>query len=114
MPLINVAIGVAIILILMIPLKMNGFISLIIASLFVGFLQGMPMDKITASISAGVGGQLNSLVLILGFGAMLGTVLADAGAAQRIADTLIDKMGVKRVQIAMLNCCICTWCHNVL
>ncbi|HEY2422304.1 MAG TPA: gluconate:H+ symporter [Neobacillus sp.] len=102
MPLLYVALAVALILILMIPLKMNGFIALIIAALFVGFLQGMPMDKLLASISGGIGGQLGSLLLILGFGAMVGTVMADAGAAQRIATTLIDKMGVKRVQIAML------------
>ncbi len=102
MPLLYVALAVALILILMMPLKMNGFIALIAAALFVGFLQGMPMDKLLASISGGIGGQLNNLILILGFGAMLGTIMADAGAAQRIATTLIDKMGVKRVQIAML------------
>lgn len=102
MPLLYVALAVALILVLMMPLKMNGFIALIIAALFVGFLQGMPMDKLLASISGGIGGQLNNLILILGFGAMLGTVMADAGAAQRIANTLIDKMGIKRVQIAML------------
>jgi Gnt-I system high-affinity gluconate transporter len=102
MPLVYVALAVALILILMIPLKMNGFIALIIAALFVGFLQGMPIEKLMESIYGGIGGQLDDLLLILGFGAMLGTVMADAGAAQRIANTLIDKMGVKRVQIAML------------
>jgi Gnt-I system high-affinity gluconate transporter len=102
MPLVYVALAVALILILMIPLKMNGFIALIIAALFVGFLQGMPIDKLMESIYGGIGGQLDDLLLILGFGAMLGTVMADAGAAQRIANTLIDKMGIKRVQIAML------------
>jgi Gnt-I system high-affinity gluconate transporter len=101
-PLFIVALGVALILILMIPLKLNGFVALILASLFVGLLQGMPLNGVLESISGGVGGQLDDLILILGFGAMLGTVMADAGAAQRIANTLIDKMGVKRVQVAML------------
>ncbi|MEH7075917.1 gluconate:H+ symporter [Neobacillus drentensis] len=102
MPLVYVALAVALILILMIPLKMNGFIALIIAALFVGLLQGMPIDKLMESLYGGIGGQLDDLIPILGFGAMLGTVMADAGAAQRIANTLIDKMGIKRVQIAML------------
>lgn len=102
MPLVYVALAVALILILMIPLKMNGFIALIIAALFVGLLQGMPIDKLMESLYGGIGGQLDELIPILGFGAMLGTVMADAGAAQRIANTLIDKMGIKRVQIAML------------
>lgn len=102
MPLLFVALAVALILILMIPLKMNGFISLLLAALFVGFLQGMSMDKILTSITNGVGGQLGSVVILIGFGAMLGTIMADAGAAQRIATTLVDKMGLKRVQIAIL------------
>jgi Gnt-I system high-affinity gluconate transporter len=102
MPLVYVGLAVALILVLMIPLKINGFIALIIAALFVGFLQGMPGDALLEAIYGGIGGQLDELILILGFGAMIGTVMADAGAAQRIANTLIDKMGIKRVQIAML------------
>jgi Gnt-I system high-affinity gluconate transporter len=102
MPLLYVALAVALILVLMIPLKMNGFVALLLAALFVGLLQGMDVNVLLDTIVDGIGGQVDDLILILGFGAMLGTVMADAGAAQRIANTLIDKMGTKRVQIAML------------
>ncbi len=54
---------------------------------------GMPLDKVIGSIKAGVGGTLGSLALIMGFGAMLGKMLADCGGAQRIATTLIAKFG---------------------
>lgn len=102
MPLLIVALGVIMLLILMIPLKFNGFIALIIVSVLVGLFEGMPLHKVMDSISDGIGGQLNDLVLILGFGAMLGKVMADSGAAQRISSTLIDNWGIKRVQIIML------------
>ena len=102
MALFIVGIGVALLLILMVGLKFDGFISLILVSLVVGFLEGMPLLKITASIYKGIGGQLNSLILILAFGAMLGKLLADSGAAQRIATTFIKKFGIKRVQWAMI------------
>ncbi|MGD6944113.1 gluconate:H+ symporter [Cytobacillus gottheilii] len=102
MPLLYAALGVVLILILMIPLKMNGFIALLLAAILVGLLQGMDLNHILESMTHGIGGQIDELILILGFGAMLGNVMADAGAAQKIANTLIDKMGVKRVQIAML------------
>lgn len=52
---------------------------------------GMPLDKV-GSIKAGVGAGHGSLALI-GFGAMLGKMLADCGGAQRIATTLIAKFG---------------------
>ena len=71
MPLVIVAIGVILLLLLMIRFKMNGFIALVLVALAVGLMQGMPLDKVIGSIKAGVGGTLGSLALIMGFGAML-------------------------------------------
>lgn len=102
MPLVIVAIGVAILLLLMIGFKLNGFLSLIIVSLVVGLMEGMPISNVVNSVKNGVGGTLGSLALILGFGAMLGKLLAESGGAQRIAVTLIDKFGKKRIQWAVV------------
>ncbi|QCR34725.1 gluconate transporter [Nissabacter sp. SGAir0207] len=102
MPLLIVAIGVILLLILMIRLKLNGFIALILVALAVGVMQGMPVDKVIAAIKAGVGGTLGSLALIMGFGAMLGKLLADCGGAQRIATTLINKFGREHIQWAVV------------
>src|SRR5690625_6213703 len=86
----------------MIFFKFNGFVALILVAILVGLLEGMPLNTVMESISDGIGGQLNDLVLILGFGAMLGKVMADRGAAQRISNTLIDRLGIKRGQIVVL------------
>lgn len=102
MPLVIVAIGVVLLLLLMIRLKLNGFIALILVALAVGVMQGMPVNKVIGSIKAGVGGTLGSLALIMGFGAMLGKLLADCGGAQRIATTLIAKFGTKHIQWAVV------------
>ena len=102
MPLVIVAIGVVLLLLLMIRFKMNGFIALVLVALAVGLMQGMPLDKVIGSIKAGVGGTLGSLALIMGFGAMLGKMLADCGGAQRIATTLIAKFGKKHIQWAVV------------
>jgi Gnt-I system high-affinity gluconate transporter len=102
MPLVIVAIGVVLLLLLMIRLKLNGFIALILVALAVGVMQGMPVNKVIGSIKAGVGGTLGNLALIMGFGAMLGKLLADCGGAQRIATTLIAKFGTKHIQWAVV------------
>ncbi|NDL64430.1 gluconate transporter [Acerihabitans arboris] len=102
MPLFIVAIGVALLLLLMIRFKLNGFIALILVALIVGVLEGMPVSKVLVSIKSGVGGTLGSLALIIGFGAMLGKLLADCGGAQRIATTLIDKFGKQNIQWAVV------------
>ena len=102
MPLVIVAIGVVLLLLLMIRFKLNGFIALILVALAVGVMQGMPVNKVIGSIKAGVGGTLGSLALIMGFGAMLGKLLADCGGAQRIATTLIAKFGTRHIQWAVV------------
>lgn len=102
MPLLIVAIGVALLLLLMIRFKLNGFIALILVALVVGIMQGMPVNKVILSIKNGVGGTLGSLALIMGFGAMLGKLLADCGGAQRIATTLIEKFGKQHIQWALV------------
>lgn len=102
MPLVIIAIGVALLLLLMIKFKLNGFLSLIIVALIVGVAEGMPIDKVVTSVKNGVGGTLGSLALIIGFGAILGKLLADCGGAQRIAMTLIEKFGKKKIQWAVL------------
>lgn len=101
MPLIIIAFGVLMLLILMLPLRVNGFIALILVALSVGVLEGMPVMEVIKSIKNGVGGTLGSLALIMGFGAMLGKLLADCGGAQRIATTLIATFGNKKIQWAV-------------
>ena len=94
MPLIIVAVGVALLLLLMLRFKLNGFLSLILVALAVGLMEGMPIADVMKSVKAGVGGTLGSLALVLAFGAMLGKLMADCGGAQRIATTLIALFGV--------------------
>lgn len=94
--------GIAFLLLLITWLKLNAFTSLIITSLSVGILMGMPLEGLLKSVQAGIGSTLSGLVLILGFGIMLGTMLSESGAAQRITLSLINILGVRRVKLAMV------------
>ena len=60
------------------------------------------LQNIVESIQKGIGDTLGFLVLILGFGAMLGKLVADSGAAQRITSRLISGFGVKNIQWAVV------------
>ncbi|ACS84040.1 gluconate:H+ symporter [Musicola paradisiaca] len=102
MPLVIIAIGVALLLILMIGFKINGFIALILVAALVGVGEGMAPLKVMSSIQSGIGGTLGGLSMILGFGAMLGRLISDTGAAQRIATTLIHHFGKSRIQWALV------------
>ncbi|REI11347.1 gluconate:H+ symporter [Staphylococcus felis] len=101
-PLFSVVIGIVFLLILIIYLKLNTFISLILTAICTGILLGMPLDKIIGTIETGMGNTLGHIALIFGLGAMLGKLLADGGGATQIADTLIDRFGRHYVQWAMV------------
>ncbi len=61
----------------------------------------MPLDKLLAPSKPVSAGRSVALP-IMGFGAMLGKMLADCGGAQRIATTLIAKFGKKHIQWAVV------------
>ncbi len=96
MPLIIVAVGIIVLLLFIMGLKLNTFLSLIIVSFGVALALGMPLDKIVSTIEEGLGGTLGHIALIFGLGAMLGKLIADSGGAQRIAMTLVNKFGEKK------------------
>jgi Gnt-I system high-affinity gluconate transporter len=94
--------GILLLLLLITLVKLDAYISLIVAALYVGISNGMALPKIITSITNGIGNTLGSLVLVLGFGVMLGGLLTETGAAQRISAGLIDFFGVKRAKLAMV------------
>lgn len=102
MPLLIVGIGVVLLIILISRFKLNTFAALLIVSFAVSIGLGIPLGKIVSNIETGIGGTLGHIALIFGLGAMLGKLVADSGAAQRIAMTLINKFGEKRIQWAVV------------
>ncbi|PEJ57454.1 gluconate permease [Bacillus sp. AFS002410] len=102
MPLVIVGIGIVALLILIMGLRLNTFVSLIIVSFGVALALGMKLDDVVTTIETGLGGTLGHLALIFGLGAMLGKLIADSGGAQRIAMTLVDKFGEKNIQWAVV------------
>jgi Gnt-I system high-affinity gluconate transporter len=82
--------------------KVNAFFSFLIVSILTGLLLGIPLDKITHSVEKGIGDTLGSLVIIIVIGAMLGKLVADSGAAQKITSVLMKLFGKKNIQWALM------------
>lgn len=102
MPLFIIFLAIIILLLLIIVLRFNAFIALTLVALGVGIALGMPLTETVSSMTKGVGSTLGSLALILGFGAMLGALIAESGAAQNITRNLIKRFGIERIQWAMV------------
>jgi Gnt-I system high-affinity gluconate transporter len=102
MPLVVVGISVLVLLVLMTRLKLNGFAALLLVAVGVGLVQGIGPEKIADVLAEGVGDQIGDTMLTIGLGAMVGRVMGDSGAAQRIAGRLLDVCGARWVQVAMV------------
>jgi Gnt-I system high-affinity gluconate transporter len=102
MPLLIVILGIALLFLLITRFKLNAFIAFILVSLLVGITEGMELSVVVQSIQNGIGDTLGFLVMILGLGAMLGKLVADSGAAQRITSSLVRRFGRKNIQWAVV------------
>ena len=82
--------------------KLNPFLSLLVVSLALAAATGMPLGKIVSSFETGTGNTLGHIAIIVGLGTMLGKMMAESRASDRIAETLIQLFGEKRVPWSMM------------
>ena len=81
--------------------KVNAFLAFLIVAILAGCLFGMPFTAVIASVNKGLGDTLGSVAIIIVLGAMLGKLVAESGAAQRIAYFMHSLFGAKYVTYAM-------------
>jgi Gnt-I system high-affinity gluconate transporter len=82
--------------------KFNPLLAFLVVSIIAGLLLGIPFNKIISSVQKGLGDTLGSLALIIVLGAMLGKLVAETGAAQKIAAVMMKAFGEKYIQWALL------------
>src|SRR5450755_3948833 len=82
--------------------KINPFLAFLVVSIIAGVLLGIPFNKIMESVQKGIGDTLGQLVIIIALGAMLGKLVAESGAAQKIASVLMKAFGEKYIQWALV------------
>lgn len=102
LPLVIMAIGVAVVLILILGLRLNAFIALIIAALVVSVLApGEMATKISRAVTA-FGGVAGSIGIVIALASIIGKALLDSGAAERIVRSLTNALGVKQAPAALM------------
>ena len=112
--LIGLGVGIAVLIFLVLKTKIQAFLALIISTVVVGVIGGMPLTNITIevdgvektfgivnSITSGFGGTLGSIGIIIGFGVMMGQIFEVTGAAKRMAHTFLKLFGKKREEEAL-------------
>ena len=98
----SVIIGVAVLLLLILVVRLQAFLAMLISSILVGVLSGMPPKLILETIQKGMGGTLGYVAIVVGLGAIFGAILEQSGGAQAVAQSMIRKFGEKRASWAMV------------
>ncbi|MGN0447749.1 MAG: GntP family permease [Acutalibacteraceae bacterium] len=109
-PVLAMAIGIVIMMLLVIFTKMHAFPSLIISAIIIAVL-AMPfgtgdsvVETLTAcvsTVSKGFGNSMTSIGIVIGFGCIMGIFLEKSGAAKRMALTILKLVGVKNCDVVL-------------
>ena len=109
--LIGLLIGIVLLIFMVLKTKIQAFLALIITTVVIGVIGGMPLNTITLdngtkfgilqSITSGFGNTLSSIGIIIGFGVMLGAIFEETGAAKRMALCFLKVFGKNKEEEAM-------------
>lgn len=89
MNLLWLAVSIALIIVLIIWVKLHPAVSLILGTLFLGFMTQVPTADIPGVAAGGFGNLMMGIGLSVGFGIILGQLLSDSGGARVIARTVV-------------------------
>lgn len=109
-PVLAMAIGIAVMMLLIIFTKMHAFPSLIISAILIAVL-AMPFEfggsevntlqGTVGVVTKGFGNTMGSIGVVIGFGCVMGIFLERSGAAKRMALTILKLVGVKNCDVVL-------------
>lgn len=102
MSILIVLLCIALLVLLITVFKINPFLAFLVVSILTGFLLDIEVAKLTTSVQKGIGDMLGSLVIVIVSGAMLGKLVAESGAAQRIASGMMYLFGSRYIHWALM------------
>ena len=100
--------GIALLLVLILVVKLQAFLSLLIVSVLVAASsrlvnpEAVPLTQVADTIVTSMGGALGFIATIIGIGAIFGAILEHSGGTQSLANYLVRLFGPDRAPWAML------------
>jgi len=104
--------AIVVMIVLISKFKVHPFISILLVSLILGLIGGIPfVDKtvddtkisgIASVIGAGFSGTFTSIGIVIILGAMIGAILEVTGAALKLADMVCKLVGEKHPEVAIM------------
>lgn len=83
-------------------IRMQAFVALLLVSIGVAILGGIPVNEVIEVIRKGMGGILGYIAIVIALGTMFGEIVQATGGAQRIADSILNSFGEQKSQWALI------------
>jgi GntP family gluconate:H+ symporter len=93
--------GIATVVVTIVWAKFHPLLGLMLGTAVLALVAWVPPEPALQSFLTGLGSTFGTVGLLIALGAMLGKLLADSGGANKIVDTIIDKVGPKTLPWAM-------------
>ena len=105
-------VAIVVMIVMISKFKIHPFLSILLVSLLLGLIGGIPfaavtdadgntVDGIATVIGSGFSSTFTSIGIVIIFGAMIGTFLEATGAALKLADMVVKLVGPKHPELAI-------------
>ncbi len=92
---------IAFIVIMTAKVRLHPFLVLLLASLGVGLIAGLPAQQVVSAITGGFGSTLSSIGIVIAAGTIIGFIMEKSGAAVVMANSILKLVGDTRSALAM-------------
>lgn len=95
-------ISIVAMIVLISKFNVHPFISIMAIALAMAIIVGIPITEIPGVIGSGFSGIFSSIGIVIILGALIGNILEQTGAAIKLADMVVEKVGEKRPELAIM------------
>lgn len=81
--------------------RLHAFLALIVVSVLMGLLCGMPAMDVVTAVTEGFGGLMTNIGIVIALGVIIGEILEATGGAEKIAYSVLRLVGKERSPLAM-------------
>lgn len=96
-----IVLSIALLIFLTVKAKLHPFFALTLSSFFFGILAGHSVPNIIKAYSSGLGGTISGIGVVIAIGTVMGSLLEHSGAAETMADTILQITGKKNADIGL-------------
>jgi GntP family gluconate:H+ symporter len=93
--------AIAFIVIMTAKVRLHPFIVLLLTSLGVGLIAGLPAQAVINAVTSGFGSTLSGIGIVIAAGTIIGFIMEKSGAAVVMANTILNIVGESRSALAM-------------